>query len=74
MSKVVYNRGQVGIKGFALIVDDTGHRTRGNFTDGVVRQYIEEIGKTDNGIVTVTTHIYDGKIKFTIRYRIIPTR
>ncbi len=48
-------------KGFALIVDDTGHRKSGNFTDGVGRQYIGEIGKTDNGIVTVTTHIYDGK-------------
>ena len=33
----------------------------GNFTAGVGRQYIGEIGKTDNGIVTVTTHLYDGK-------------
>ncbi len=48
-------------KKFALIVDDTGHRKSGNVTDGVVRQYIGEIGKTDNGIVTITTHIYDGK-------------
>jgi DDE superfamily endonuclease len=27
----------------------------------VGRQYIGEIGKTDNGIVVVTTHLYDGK-------------
>jgi len=27
----------------------------------VGRQYIGEIGKTDNGIVLVTTHLYDGK-------------
>ncbi|WP_373538654.1 IS701 family transposase [Chamaesiphon sp.] len=47
-------------KGFALIVDDSGHRKSGNFTDGVGRQYIGEIGKTDNGIVVVTTHLYDG--------------
>ena len=32
----------------------------GNFTDGVGRQYIGEIGKTDNGIVVVTSHLYDG--------------
>jgi len=38
----------------------SGHRKSGNFTDGVGRQYIGEIGKTDNGIVTVTTHLYDG--------------
>ncbi|MBE9045472.1 IS701 family transposase [Pleurocapsales cyanobacterium LEGE 10410] len=46
--------------GFALIIDDSGHRKSGNFTDGVGRQYIGEIGKTDNGIVIVTTHLYDG--------------
>lgn len=38
-----------------------GHRKSGNFTDGVGRQYIGQIGKTDNGIVVVTTHLYDGK-------------
>lgn len=48
-------------KGFSLIVDDSGHRKSGNFTNGVGRQYIGEIGKIDNGIVVVTTHLYDGK-------------
>ena len=43
-----------------LIIDDSGHRKSGNFTDGVGRQYIGEIGKTDNGIVVVTSHLYDG--------------
>jgi SRSO17 transposase len=47
--------------GFALIVDDSGHRKSGNLTPGVGRQYLGEIGKTDNGIVAVTTHLYDGK-------------
>lgn len=47
-------------KGFSLIVDDSGHRKSGNFTCGVGRQYIGEIGKTDKGIVVVTTHLYDG--------------
>ncbi|EGJ30257.1 transposase [Moorena producens 3L] len=44
-----------------MILDDSGHRKSGNLTDGVGRQYIGEIGKTDNGIVLVTTHLYDGK-------------
>ena len=48
-------------RGFSLIVDDSGHRKSGNFTAGVGRQYIGEIGKTDNGVVVVTTHLYDGK-------------
>lgn len=38
-----------------------GNRKSGNFTSGVGRQYIGEIGKTDNGIVVVTTHLYDGR-------------
>ena len=48
-------------RGFSLIVDDSGHRKSGNFTAGVGRQYLGEIGKTDNGNVIVTTHLYDGK-------------
>lgn len=48
-------------RGFSLIVDDSGHRKSGNFTSGVGRQYLGEIGKTDNGIVVVTTHLYDGR-------------
>ncbi len=48
-------------RGFTLIVDDSGHRKSGNFTAGVGRQYIGEIGKTDNPIVVVTTHLHDGK-------------
>ena len=46
---------------FSLIIDNSGHRKSGNFTAGVGRQYIGEIGKTDNGNVVVTTHLYDGK-------------
>ena len=43
-----------------MIIDDSGHRKSGNLTDGVGRQYLGEIGKTENGVVIVTTHLYDG--------------
>jgi len=46
--------------GFDLIIDDSGHRKRGEETEGVARQYIGQIGKVDNGVVAVSTHIYDG--------------
>jgi SRSO17 transposase len=56
-------------RGFALILDDSGHRKSGNFTGGVGRQYIGEIGKTDNGIVVATTHLYVRRGKnFCYRY------
>lgn len=45
---------------FTLILDDSGHRKSGDATAGVGRQYIGEIGKTDNGVVLLTTHLYDG--------------
>ena len=47
-------------RGFTLIIDDSGHRKSGKETAGIGRQYIGEIGKTDNGVVAVTTHLYDG--------------
>ena len=46
--------------GFSLIIDESRHRKSSNFTDGVGRQYLGEIGKTENGVVIVTTHLYDG--------------
>ena len=49
---------------FSLIVDDTGHRKSGTITEGVGRQYIGEVGKTDNGLVMVTTR----SKKFTVRF------
>ncbi len=59
--QIINKRNQTRIRsGFTLIVDDSGHVKSGNFTEGVGRQYIGEIGKTENGIVTVTTHSYDG--------------
>ncbi len=35
-------------RGFSLIVDDSGQRKSGNFTAGVGRQYIGEIGRTSD--------------------------
>lgn len=38
-----------------LMIDDTGDRKHGHSTDHVSRQYLGSIGKTDNGIVAVTS-------------------
>ncbi len=46
--------------GFSLIIDDSGHRKSGADTSGVGRQYIGQLGKVDNGVVTVTSHAFDG--------------
>ena len=57
--QVMWECGQFSIL-IALIIDNSGHRKSGNLTAGVGRQYMGEIGKTDNGIITVTAHLYDG--------------
>lgn len=41
-----------------LIIDDTGDKKQGHGTDYVKRQYIGNIGKTENGIVAVTAYAY----------------
>ena len=41
-----------------LIIDDTGDKKQGNTTDYVKRQYIGNLGKTENGIVAVTAYGY----------------
>jgi DDE superfamily endonuclease len=38
-----------------LVIDDTGDRKDGNATAHVARQYLGSVGKTDNGIVCVTS-------------------
>lgn len=39
-------------RGFSLIVDDSGHRKSGNFTAGVGRQYIGEIGSSSSVVAS----------------------
>lgn len=39
-----------------LIVDETGDKKKGTSTDYVKRQYIGNLGKTENGIVVVTVY------------------
>ncbi|MDZ4878004.1 MAG: IS701 family transposase ISNpu5 [Chroococcidiopsis cubana SAG 39.79] len=43
-------------KPLVLIIDETGDKKKGNKTDYVKRQYIGNLGKTENGIVVVTAY------------------
>lgn len=40
----------------AVIIDETGDKKKGNKTDYVKRQYIGNLGKVENGIVSVTAY------------------
>lgn len=47
-----------------LVLDDTGDRKAGTHTAHVARQYLGSVGKTDNGIVAVTTLWADGRVHY----------
>lgn len=48
----------------ALVIDETGDRKDGTQTDHVSRQYLGSIGKTDNGIVAVSSLWADEEVYY----------
>ena len=46
----------LGGRGFTLCIDETGDRKKGNTTDYSARQYIGNVGKIENGIVSVNAY------------------
>jgi SRSO17 transposase len=50
----------------ALVLDDTGDRKAGRHTAHVARQYLGSLGKTDNGIVAVTSLWADARVYWPI--------
>jgi hypothetical protein len=49
-------------EGGVLVIDDTGDRKAGTHTAHVARQYLGSVGKTDNGIVAVTSLWADERV------------
>ncbi|MER6956192.1 transposase [Streptomyces sp. NPDC000618] len=49
------------------MIDDSGDRRDGTATAHVGRQWLGRYGKTDNGIVTVTTVWIDGRVYYPLR-------
>ena len=47
-----------------IVIDDSGDRKDGTATANVGRQWLGRLGKTDNGIVTVTTVWTDGRVYY----------
>ncbi len=57
-----------------LIIDETGDKKKGNTTDYVKRQYIGNLGKTDNGIVAVTAYAVLSGMTFPLMFEIYKPR
>jgi SRSO17 transposase len=57
-----------------LIIDETGDKKKGNTTDYVKRQYIGNLGKTDNGIVVVTAYAVYAGMTFPLIFEVYKPR
>ena len=55
--------------GGVLVIDDSGDRKDGTATAHVGRQWLGRLGKTDNGIVTVTTLWADERLYYPLHAR-----
>lgn len=55
---------RVAGKKVILIIDETGDKKKGNTTDYVARQYIGNLGKVENGIVSVNAYGVVGNTLF----------
>ncbi len=53
-----------------LIIDETGDQKKGDTTDYVKRQYIGNLGKTENGIVVVTAYGVFSGMTFPLMFEI----
>jgi SRSO17 transposase len=57
-----------------LIIDETGDKKKGNTTDYVKRQYIGNLGKTENGIVAVTAYAVLSGMTFPLIFEVSKPR
>ncbi len=59
--RLALTRQAVGERAITLVVDETGDRKKGRTTDYVARQYLGNVGKIDNGLVSVNAYgVLDG--------------
>lgn len=52
------------------MIDETGDRKKGQATDYVAKQYIGNIGKTANGIVSVNAYGVIGTITYPLLFKV----
>ena len=60
----------IGERGVTLCIDETGDAKKGKTTDYVARQYIGNLGKTQNGIVSVNAYAVVEGITYPLIFKI----
>jgi SRSO17 transposase len=65
---------QIKERAITLVIDETGDRKKGNTTDYVARQYIGNLGKIENGIVSVNAYGVVGQLTFPLLFKVFRPR
>jgi SRSO17 transposase len=60
----------IGEREVVLLIDETGDEKKGKTTDYVARQYIGNLGKTENGIVSVNSYAVVEGITYPLIFKI----
>lgn len=61
---------QLNGKAITLVIDETGDRKKGETTDYVARQYIGNLGKIENGIVSVNAYGIVEQLTFPLLFKV----
>ncbi len=64
----------IGARSMILCIDETGDKKAGKTTDYVARQYIGNLGKTANGIVSVNAYAVVGNITYPLIFKVFKPR
>lgn len=64
----------IGERSIILCIDETGDKKAGKTTDYVAKQYIGNLGKTDNGIVSVNAYAVVDNITYPLLFKIFKPR
>jgi SRSO17 transposase len=57
-----------------LCIDETGDEKKGKATDDVAKQYIGNLGRTANGIVSVNAYAIVNNITYPLSFKIFKPR
>jgi SRSO17 transposase len=68
--RLALTRAAVGKQAITLCLDETGDRKKGSSTDYVARQYIGNVGKVDNGLVSVNAYGVVAGLTFPLAFEV----
>jgi len=72
--RIALTREAVGDQPIVLCVDETGDKKKGKTTDYVARQYIGNLGKIENGMVSVNAYGVVDNITFPLYFKVFKPR